>query len=105
MRTITNLVRCHTLPCQPSHHAVITQALNHRMARKPGPGALPCSFCGKGFRSLRDLTTHLDTSHETWVHLVMSRIGLPAPDEYPIEEYRRALAEALVQQQFPAPEN
>jgi len=75
------------------------------MAQQPGPGTLPCLFCGEAFRSLRALTVHLDGSHETWVHQVMTRLGLASPTVYPVEEYREALAEALVQQQLPAPEN
>ena len=65
------------------------------MAQKPAPGTLPCLFCGQAFHDSHSLTTHLDLSHEKWVDVVMVRLGLPTPPHYPIEEYRRALAEAL----------
>jgi len=75
------------------------------MAQQPSRGALPCLFCGKAFRSLRRLTVHLDTNHETWVDEVMTHLGLDSPAAYPVEEYRQALAEALVEQQLPTPEH
>lgn len=65
------------------------------MAQKNGHSSLPCLFCGRAFRTARSLTTHLDFEHETWVDVVMSRLGLPCPTEYPIQEYRRALAESF----------
>ena len=75
------------------------------MAQKPSPGPLPCLFCGKAFRNSLSLTAHLDLTHENWVTFVMDRLGMPAPEAYPIEEYRRALAEVLVGESLPATEN
>jgi len=65
------------------------------MAQNPTRGPLPCLLCGKGFRTTRALTTHLDYEHENWVDIVMRRLGLSCPREYPIQEYRLALAEAF----------
>ncbi len=73
------------------------------MAQKSAHGTLRCLFCGKPFRNLGTLTAHLDIGHRGWVCRVMSRIGLPSTQEYPIFEYRRALAEALVHKQLRAP--
>lgn len=64
---------------------------------------MPCLFCGKGFRSLRGLTAHLDVHHATWVQMVMTRLGLVSPSQYPVEEYRQALAQALLAEDLPAP--
>ena len=75
------------------------------MAQKPVNDSLPCLFCGKAFRSVRALTTHLDIDHESWIDAVMTRLGLSCPERYPIEEYRLALAEALLGQQIPHPKN
>ncbi len=71
------------------------------MAHKLARGAMPCLFCGKAFRNSRALTTHLDLDHKHWVQIVMSRLGLASPVKYPVQEYRRALAEALVAEQLP----
>jgi hypothetical protein len=65
------------------------------MARKATSGALPCLLCGRGFRTPHALTTHLDYEHADWVDTVMRRLGLSCPAEYPIQEYRLALAEAF----------
>ena len=59
---------------------------------------MPCLFCGSAFRDSALLTVHLDLEHENWVPFVMSQLGLSIPEPYPIEEYRRALAEAFVAQ-------
>ena len=66
------------------------------MAQQPLPGSLPCLFCGQAFANTRSLTTHLDITHANWVNSLLTRLGLNCPDEYPIEEYRRALVEAFV---------
>lgn len=65
------------------------------MARKIAEGTLPCLLCGEAFRSPHALTQHLDCEHENWVDVVMRRLGLSCPTEYPIQEYRLALAEAF----------
>ncbi len=65
------------------------------MAQKTVHGSLPCLLCGKSFRTSYSLTTHLDCEHENWVDIVMRRLGLSCPAEYPIQEYRLALAEAF----------
>lgn len=65
------------------------------MAHKPLPGRLPCLFCGRTYRDSGTLTVHLDSTHGNWVDVVLERLGLPSPDKYPIDEYRRALAEAF----------
>ena len=75
------------------------------MAHRPSPGTLPCLFCGQAFRDSHLLTTHLDLSHDKWVEAVMVRLGLPSPPQYPIEEYRRALAEALASNPLFLPAN
>jgi len=66
------------------------------MAQKPLPGRLPCGFCGKTYRDSGTLTVHLDYTHTDWVSVILERLGLTSPKYYPIEEYRRALAEAFV---------
>lgn len=66
------------------------------MAQKPDPGSLPCLFCGELYASAETLTGHLDVAHSNWVDIVLERLGLPSPTKYPIQEYRRALAEAFV---------
>jgi hypothetical protein len=76
------------------------------MAQRPTPtGSLPCLFCGAAFGNSLLLTMHLDMTHERWVDIVMQRLGLPSPGEYPIDEYRRALAEAFIVQERPAVPN
>ena len=74
------------------------------MAQRPTADSLPCLFCGKGFRNLRSLTTHLDIDHEKWIDAVMTRMGLTSPAQYPIQEYRLALAQALLVEDLPTPE-
>lgn len=66
------------------------------MAQEAQPGKLPCLFCGKNYRDSGTLTVHLDAAHSQWVDVVLERLGLPSPPNYPIREYRRALAEAFV---------
>ncbi len=56
-------------------------------------------------RGLRALTMHLDIDHESWIDAVMTRLGLACPAQYPIEEYRLAIAQALLGQQIPHPED
>jgi hypothetical protein len=62
------------------------------MAHAKTPGRMPCLFCGRVFRAVRALTQHLDTDHPSWVQAVMNRIGLQAPESYPVREYRWELA-------------
>ena len=66
------------------------------MARRPSPGTLPCLYCGELFPDSGALTTHLDVAHENWVKSVLTELGLSCSDQYPVEEYRRALAEAFL---------
>ena len=65
------------------------------MAQTHSNGSLPCLFCGKLYRSAITLTQHLDVSHQGWVKTVLDRVGLSCPDDYPVEEYRRAVAQAF----------
>lgn len=66
------------------------------MAQKPIPDRMPCLFCGRTYRDSGTLTLHLDSTHGNWVDVILERLGLPSPKQYPIREYRRALAEAFV---------
>lgn len=75
------------------------------MAQKPLPGRMPCLFCGKTYRDSGTLTVHLDSRHQKWVDVVLERLGLPSPHQYPIQEYRRALAEAFVGRADGLPQN
>ena len=65
------------------------------MAQAKMPGRMPCVFCGRVFRAINALTQHLDTEHPSWVQTVMKKIGLEAPEKYPVQEYRSALAQAF----------
>ena len=65
------------------------------MAQTQTTGPLPCLFCGKLHRNAGSLTQHLDIAHQGWVQHVLDRVGLNSPPEYPIEEYRRAVAQAF----------
>lgn len=75
------------------------------MAQKLAHGTCRCLFCGKAFRNLSTLTSHLDIGHRGWVCRVMRRVGLPSSEVYPIVEYRRALADALVHKHLQVPRN
>lgn len=77
-------------------YGAVNSGVQYVMAQKPLPGRLPCEFCGKTYRDAGTLTVHLDTAHQDWVDVVLERLGLPSPNRYPIEEYRRALAAAFV---------
>jgi hypothetical protein len=73
----------------------LTREFNSTMAQKPRSERLPCLFCGQTYASTAKLTAHLDTAHQNWVKVVLERLGLSSPAEYPVPEYRRALAKAF----------
>jgi hypothetical protein len=75
---------------------MVNASVQWLMAQKPLPGRLPCGFCGRTYRDSSTLTVHLDAAHANWVDVILERLGLTSPKYYPIEEYRRALAEAFV---------
>jgi hypothetical protein len=64
--------------------------------------SMPCLYCGKAFRSPLSLAHHLDSRHQGWVELVLTKLGIEVPKVYPIPEYRAAIAE-FVSRRRPRP--